>query len=122
MFRLSQTTGSLRLPEVARRRKVRGFAITQAKDVYALNLNTWKQIRHQTATCFEQSRDALFELVDALCSEPQARALPELSLSPPFAASGPASMRLWKTGGSISADGARFGLKLCSKSIKGRSG
>jgi hypothetical protein len=58
--------------------------ITQAKDVYALNLNTWKQIRHQTAGCFEQSRDALFELVDALSSEPQARTLPELSLSPSF--------------------------------------
>jgi hypothetical protein len=58
--------------------------ITQAKDVYALNLNTWKEIRHHTACCFEQSRDALFELVDALCSEPQARSLPELSLSPSF--------------------------------------
>lgn len=58
--------------------------ITQAKDVYALNLNTWKQIRHQTACCFEQSQDALFELVDALCSEPAARTLPELSLSPVF--------------------------------------
>ena len=58
--------------------------ITQAKDLYALNLNTWKQIRHQTAQCFEQSREALFELVDALCSEPTARTLPELSLSPVF--------------------------------------
>jgi hypothetical protein len=49
-----------------------------------VNLNTWKEIRHQTADCFERSRDALFELVDALCSEPQARSLPELSLSPSF--------------------------------------
>lgn len=49
-----------------------------------MNLNTWKEIRHHTACCFEQSRDALFELVDALCSEPQARSLPELSLSPSF--------------------------------------
>lgn len=49
-----------------------------------MNLNTWKQIRHQTACCFEQSCDALFELVDALCSEPAARSLPELSLSPLF--------------------------------------
>jgi hypothetical protein len=57
---------------------------TQAKDVYAVNLNTCKEIRHQTADCFERSRDALFELVDALCSEPQARSLPELSLSPSF--------------------------------------
>ena len=63
---------------------MRGFEITQAKDVYALNLNTWKQIRHQTACCFEQSRDALFELVDARSLEPQARTLPELSLSSSF--------------------------------------
>jgi len=49
-----------------------------------VNLNTLKAIRHQTASCFEQSRDALLELVDALCSEPQARTLPELSLSPLF--------------------------------------
>jgi hypothetical protein len=33
---------------------------------------------------FERSPDALFELVDALSSEPQARTLPELSLSPSF--------------------------------------
>jgi hypothetical protein len=58
--------------------------ITQAKDVYALNFNIWKEARHQTAHCFERSPDALFELVDALSSEPQARTLPELSLSPSF--------------------------------------
>jgi len=49
-----------------------------------VNFNIWNQVRHQTACCFEQSRDALFELVDALSSEPQARSLPELSLSPCF--------------------------------------
>ena len=49
-----------------------------------MNLNIWKQIRHQTACCFERSPDALFELVDALSSEPAARSLPELSLSPSF--------------------------------------
>ena len=32
-------------------------------------------------SCFERSRDALFNLSDALLSEPQARSLPELSLS-----------------------------------------
>jgi DDE superfamily endonuclease len=31
--------------------------------------------------CFERSRDALFNLCDALVSEPQARSLPGLSLS-----------------------------------------
>lgn len=49
-----------------------------------MNLNIRKQIRQQTACCFERSRDALFELVDALSSEPQASSLPELSLSPAF--------------------------------------
>jgi len=34
--------------------------------------------------CFERSRDGLFNLCDALLSEPQARSLPELSLSPFF--------------------------------------
>jgi hypothetical protein len=49
-----------------------------------LNLNTIRQMRHQSYGCFERSADALFELVDALCSEPQARSLPELSLSSAF--------------------------------------
>lgn len=49
-----------------------------------MNFNIWKQVRHQTAHCFERSPDALLELVDALSSEPQARSLPELSLSPCF--------------------------------------
>jgi hypothetical protein len=49
-----------------------------------VNLNTLKAIRQQMADCFEQSRDALLELVDALCSEPQAHSFPELSLSPLF--------------------------------------
>ena len=122
MFRLSRTTGSLRLPEAARCRKVRGFEITHAKDIYALNLNIWKQIRHQTACCFEQSRDALFELVDALSSEAQARTLPELSLSPSFRRKWQAAMKLWKMGGSICGAGARFGQPLCCESIKDRSG
>ncbi len=34
--------------------------------------------------CFERSRDALFNVCDALLSEPQACSLPELSLSPFF--------------------------------------
>ena len=49
-----------------------------------MNLNTLKQIRHQIYQCCQQSRDAFFELTDALSSETCARSLPELSLSPFF--------------------------------------
>lgn len=48
-----------------------------------MNLNILMQIRYQIWQCFTQSRDALFELADALASEPCARSLPELSLPDP---------------------------------------
>src|SRR5947208_13139457 len=43
--------------------------------------NTLDQLRQQMYGCFERSRDALFNVSDALLSESQARSLPELSLS-----------------------------------------
>ena len=46
-----------------------------------MHFNTLSQMRQQMYRCFERSRDALFNLSDALLSEPQARSLPELSLS-----------------------------------------
>ena len=46
-----------------------------------MHFNTWQQVRQQMYGCFERSADALFNLSDALLSEPQARSLPELSLS-----------------------------------------
>jgi hypothetical protein len=49
-----------------------------------MHCNTWEDFRQQVYSCFERSRDALFNLCDALVSEPQARSLPELSLSPFF--------------------------------------
>jgi hypothetical protein len=49
-----------------------------------MNFNTLEQVRQQISRCFERSRDALFNLSDALLSETQARSLPELSLSPFF--------------------------------------
>src|SRR5262250_1715066 len=46
-----------------------------------MHFNTLDHLRQQMYRCFERSRDALFNLCDALVSEPQARSLPELSLS-----------------------------------------
>src|SRR5690242_8075674 len=49
-----------------------------------MNCNTLQEIRQHLYGCCERSRDAMFELVDALSSESGARSLPELSLSPFF--------------------------------------
>jgi hypothetical protein len=46
-----------------------------------MHFNTLDQLRQQIYSCFERSRDALFNVSDALVSESQARSLPELSLS-----------------------------------------
>src|ERR1700682_4323738 len=46
-----------------------------------MHFNTLNQVRQQMYGCFERSRDALFNLSDALLSESHARSLPELSLS-----------------------------------------
>lgn len=45
---------------------------------------TWNQFRHAIYDCFLRSRDALFELIDALLSQDQARSFPDLSLSTHF--------------------------------------
>ena len=49
-----------------------------------MHFNTLEAFRKPMYDCFERSRDALFNLCDALASEPQARSLPELSLSACF--------------------------------------
>ena len=46
-----------------------------------MHFNTLEAVRQQMYGCFERSRDALFNLCDALLSESQACSLPELSLS-----------------------------------------
>ena len=46
-----------------------------------MHSTTLEEFRQQVYRCFERSRDALFNLGDALVSEPQAHSLPELSLS-----------------------------------------
>ena len=49
-----------------------------------MNFNTLKHVRQQVYDSFERGADALFNLCDALFSEPEARSLPEVSLSPFF--------------------------------------
>ena len=46
-----------------------------------MHFNTLDEVRQHIYRCFERSRDALFNLSDALLSESQAHSLPELSLS-----------------------------------------
>jgi DDE superfamily endonuclease len=49
-----------------------------------MNLNIVHRFRHEVYACFTRASDALFNTVDALLSETQARSFPELSLSPYF--------------------------------------
>jgi DDE superfamily endonuclease len=44
-----------------------------------MNLNTLKDFRHQTYHCFQRAADTLFNLVDALLTETEAKSFPELS-------------------------------------------
>src|SRR5438270_10852617 len=49
-----------------------------------MNLNTLRDFRQQSYACMERRADALFDLCDALLTQPQAQSLPELSHSPFF--------------------------------------
>ncbi|GHO88551.1 NF041680 family putative transposase [Dictyobacter formicarum] len=49
-----------------------------------MHFNTLKQFRQHAYGCFERGADSLFNTCDALLSEPHARSLVELSLSPCF--------------------------------------
>src|SRR5436309_7182324 len=68
--------GLLRGSNVSKRTKVRSITL--------MNLNTLKEFRHEMYHCFGNAKDALFNLVDALCSEAGASSFPELSFSPFF--------------------------------------
>src|SRR5437899_4701004 len=57
------------------------FRYITKRSITQMYFNTLDQLRQQMYGCFERSRDALFNVSDALVSESQARSLPELSLS-----------------------------------------
>ena len=44
-------------------------------------LNTWNEFRHEVYDCFLRAKDALFNTVDALMTETQAKSLPEVTQS-----------------------------------------
>ncbi len=49
-----------------------------------MNLNTLQAFRHGLYECLERGADGLFNIADALLSQPQAQSLAQLSLSPFF--------------------------------------
>src|SRR5258708_26963634 len=79
-FKLKKTQqllrGLLRGSNVSKRTKLRSITL--------MNLNTVNNFRHEMYNGFGNGKDALFNLVDALSSEAEARSFPELSFSPFF--------------------------------------
>ncbi len=49
-----------------------------------MNINILRQFRHDIYDCFPKAKDALFNTIDALMTETQAKSFPELSQSPWF--------------------------------------
>src|SRR5258707_1742727 len=47
-------------------------------------LNTLQSFRHEVYACLQRAGDALFEVADALLTDPSAQSLAELSLAPSF--------------------------------------
>jgi DDE superfamily endonuclease len=47
-----------------------------------MDISTLRQFRHDIYQCFRKAPDALFDMVDALITETQAKSFPELSFSP----------------------------------------
>ncbi len=70
-----------------------------------MNFNTLSHFRQELYACFSHSRDALFNLADALLTETAAQSLIELSLSPFFERQWPSIYEALQTG---SLDQARF--------------
>lgn len=46
-----------------------------------MNINILRQFRHDIDGCFLRAKDALFNMVDALMTETQAKSLPEITQS-----------------------------------------
>lgn len=49
-----------------------------------MNINTLRQFRHDLYDCFPRAKDALFNTIDGLMTETQAKSFPEISQSPWF--------------------------------------
>src|SRR5947209_20464724 len=79
---------------------------TKLRSITRMNLNTLQAFRHGMYHCFGNAKDALFNLVDALCSEAGASSFRELSCSPFFERSW-ASLYEALEGGQIDADRLR---------------
>ena len=64
-----------------------------------MNLNTLRAFRHEAYACFTRAKDALFNTVDALLTEPTAQSFAELSLSPCFERRWPSLYEAFEDGG-----------------------
>src|SRR5260370_5259634 len=56
----------------------------QRKFTCLKDINTLRRFRHDLYDCFARAKDALFNTIDALMTETQAKSFPEVSQSPWF--------------------------------------
>src|SRR5258708_12446748 len=54
------------------------------RSITRMYLNTLQSFRHEVYACLQRAGDALFEVADALLTDPSAQSLAELSLAPSF--------------------------------------
>lgn len=84
-----------------------------------MNFNIFQQFRQELYECFSYSRDALFNLADALLTETAAHSVIELSLSPFFERKWPSLYEALQTG---KLNQAQFERTLAKYAPKGRAG
>ena len=82
-----------------------------------MNLTTLQAFRHAIYECFERAGDALFNTIDALLTEDQARSFPELSLSPSFPRRWPSLYEAFEDGRIDEARAALADLKQLDSSL-----